>query len=56
MKIALSLRKLGINSDLLHGLGLASIGAAVSLWAGPEVSMRKDRQRKMKASGQENAR
>jgi hypothetical protein len=33
MKIALTLRKLGINSDLLHGLGLGSIVAAVSLWA-----------------------
>ena len=33
MKIALGLRKLGINSDLLHGLGLGSIAAAVSLWA-----------------------
>jgi hypothetical protein len=33
MKIALGLRKLGINSDLLHGLGLGSIVAAVSLWA-----------------------
>jgi hypothetical protein len=32
MKIALGLRKLGINSDLLHGLGLGSIVAAVSLW------------------------
>jgi hypothetical protein len=33
MKIALSLRKLGMNSDVLHGLGLGSIVAAVSLWA-----------------------
>ena len=33
MKIALGLRKLGINSDLLHGFGLGSIAAAVSLWA-----------------------
>jgi hypothetical protein len=32
MKIALGLRKLGINSDLLHGLGLGSIVAAISLW------------------------
>ena len=33
MRIALALRRLGINSDILHGLGLGSIGAAVSLWA-----------------------
>jgi hypothetical protein len=32
MKIALSLHKLGIRSDLLHGLGFASIAAALSLW------------------------
>jgi hypothetical protein len=32
MRIALALRKLGINSDVLHGLGLGSIVAAVSLW------------------------
>jgi hypothetical protein len=32
MRIALALRKLGINSDVLHGLGLGSILAAVSLW------------------------
>jgi hypothetical protein len=32
MKIALALRKLGFNSDLLHGLGLGSIAAAISLW------------------------
>jgi hypothetical protein len=33
MKIALTLRRLGMNSDVLHGLGLGSIVAAVSLWA-----------------------
>jgi hypothetical protein len=33
MRIALALRSLGINSDILHGLGLGSIVAAVSLWA-----------------------
>jgi hypothetical protein len=32
MKIALGLHKLGINSDILHGLGFGSIFAAVSLW------------------------
>ena len=33
MRIALALKRAGLNSDLLHGLGLASIGAAISLWA-----------------------
>src|SRR6266545_3033423 len=33
MRIALALRRLGINSDVLHGAGLGSIVAAVSLWA-----------------------
>jgi hypothetical protein len=32
MRIALALRRLGINSDVLHSLGLASVLAAVSLW------------------------
>ena len=32
MRIALALRKLRINSDVLHSLGLGSIVAAVSLW------------------------
>jgi hypothetical protein len=33
MKIALLLRRLGLNSTLMHSLGLGSIAAAVSLWA-----------------------
>lgn len=32
MKIALLLRKLGLNSTIMHSLGLASIGGALSLW------------------------
>jgi hypothetical protein len=32
MKVALALRKLGLSSDVLHGLGLGSIVAAISLW------------------------
>lgn len=32
MRIALSLHKLGLSSDLLHSLGFASIFGAVSLW------------------------
>ena len=32
MRIALSLRKLGLTSDVLHGLGFGSMLAAISLW------------------------
>jgi hypothetical protein len=32
MKIALSLHRIGLSSDLLHGLGFASILGAISLW------------------------
>jgi hypothetical protein len=32
MKVALFLQKLGSNSTLMHGFGLASILGAVSLW------------------------
>jgi hypothetical protein len=32
MRIALGLRKLGINSDVLHSLGFGSMLAAISLW------------------------
>src|SRR5688572_22134238 len=32
MKIALALRKVGLKSDILHSLGLASILGALSLW------------------------
>lgn len=32
MRIALSLHRLGLSSDLLHSLGFASIFGAVSLW------------------------
>ena len=32
MKIALFLHRLGLNSTLMHSLGLGSIAAAVSLW------------------------
>jgi hypothetical protein len=33
MRIALSVHRLGINSDLMHGLGFGSIIAALSFWA-----------------------
>lgn len=32
MKIALLLNRIGLSSTLMHSLGLASIGAALSLW------------------------
>ncbi len=32
MRVALALRKLGINSDVLHSLGFGSMVAAISLW------------------------
>ncbi len=32
MRIALLMKQLRLNSSLLHGLGLASIGGAISLW------------------------
>jgi hypothetical protein len=32
MRIALALHKLGINSNILHGLGFGSMVAAISLW------------------------
>lgn len=32
MRIALGLHRLGINSDILHGLGFGSMLAAISLW------------------------
>ncbi len=32
MRIALALKRVGLNSDLMHSLGFTSIGAAVSLW------------------------
>jgi hypothetical protein len=38
MRIALALRKVGINSDVLHGLGFGSMLAAISLW-GRSVSV-----------------
>lgn len=32
MKVALLLKRLGLNSTLMHSLGVASIGGSVSLW------------------------
>jgi hypothetical protein len=43
VKIALVLKKVGLNSDIMHGLGLASILAAVSLW-GRSTSQSKDKE------------
>jgi hypothetical protein len=33
MKVALALRRIGLNSSLMRSLGLGSIAAALSLWA-----------------------
>jgi hypothetical protein len=43
MKIALLLHRLGLNSTLMHSLGLASIGAALSLWGRSAAVADKDR-------------
>ena len=42
MRIALSLHKLGLKSDVLHSLGFASILGAVSLWARSAMVDNKD--------------
>jgi hypothetical protein len=47
MKVALLLRKLGFNSTLMHGFGLASIGGAVSLWG--RSAAKSDKQAKARA-------
>jgi hypothetical protein len=47
MKIALFLKKLGFNSTLMHSLGLASIGGALSLWGAGAA--RSDRDAKAKS-------
>ena len=44
MRIALSLYKVGLSSDLLHGLGFASIFGAISLW-GRSAAIGKDSER-----------
>jgi hypothetical protein len=43
MKVALALRRIGLNSSLMHGLGLGSIVAALSLWARSAAVSDKDR-------------
>jgi hypothetical protein len=47
MKVALFLKKLGFNSTIMHSFGLASIGGALSLWAGSAA--RSDRDAKAKS-------
>ena len=42
MKIALLLRKLGFTSTIMHSLGLASIGGALSLWGRSAARSDKD--------------
>jgi hypothetical protein len=47
MRIALALKRAGLNSDVLHSLGFTSIGATVSLWA--RSSLVDDRFKKARA-------
>lgn len=42
MKIALSLHRFGLSSDVLHGLGFASILGAISLWGRSAAADDKD--------------
>lgn len=42
MKVALFLKKLGFSSTLMHSLGVASIGGAVSLWGRSAAKSDKD--------------
>jgi hypothetical protein len=43
MKVTLALRRIGLNSSLMHSLGLGSIVAALSLWARSAAVSDKDR-------------
>jgi hypothetical protein len=43
MKVALALRKVGLSSDISHGLGLASIIGSVSLWGRSAAHTDKDK-------------
>jgi hypothetical protein len=47
MRVALFLKKLGFNSSIMHSLGLASIGGALSLWG--RSAARSDREKKARA-------
>lgn len=42
LKVALFLKKLGFSSTLMHSLGVASIGGAVSLWGRSAAKSDKD--------------
>ena len=42
MRIALTLKRAGLNSDLLHSLGFTSIVAAISLWGRSASAADKD--------------
>jgi hypothetical protein len=44
VKIALLLKRLGLNSTLMHSLGVASIAGAVSLWGRSAASSDKHAQ------------
>jgi hypothetical protein len=47
MKVALLLKKLGFDSTIMHGFGLASIGVALSLWG--RSASKSDRHTKARA-------
>ncbi|MDQ3859600.1 MAG: hypothetical protein M3327_14350 [Actinomycetota bacterium] len=42
MRIPLFLKKLGVSSDLLHSLGLASILGSISLWGRSATQSNRD--------------
>ena len=43
MHIARALRKVGFNSDVMHGLGLVSIVGSISLWGTSAARTDKDK-------------
>ena len=43
MRIALALKRVGLNSDALHSLGFASIVGAIALWFGSAAADGRDR-------------
>ena len=46
MRIAIALKRMGLNSDLLHSLGFTSIGGAVALWVrSAKVDKKEDKAR-----------
>ena len=50
MRIALSLRKLGLTSDVLHGLGFGSMAAAIEHLAGRDSQLAAETLRQLAAT------